>query len=154
MEHSFNIFIAKKYGINCAIILKNLFYWCQKNKANNKHFYENTFWTYNSISAFSELFPYLSEKQIRLALEKLIDNALILKGNYNTSSYDRTSWYALTIKGESICTKGQIDYDERANEVAPEGEPIPYINTDSKPNKKPYIKKEEKEFSNPSLSIC
>ena len=35
MQHSFNIELAKEYGILEAIIINNLFFWIEKNKANN-----------------------------------------------------------------------------------------------------------------------
>ena len=39
MEHSFDIDIAKEYGIECAIILKHLYFWIEKNKACDRHFH-------------------------------------------------------------------------------------------------------------------
>ena len=136
MEHSFDIEVAKEYGVNCAIILKNIYYWVEKNRANDKHFYDGSYWTYNSIKAFNELFPYLSEKQIRSALEKLENEGLILTGNYNKKPYDRTKWYAISEKGKCILLKGQMELTKKANGIAPEGEPIPDINTDNKKESK------------------
>lgn len=140
MIHNFETNIAEKYGINAAIILQNMYYWIEKNRANEKHFHDGYYWTYNSMKAFEELFPYMSNKQIRGALKKLEDDGIIIDGNYNNSPYDRTKWYAITETGyelfqdgKCICQKGQIDLDERANEIAPEGEPIP----NNKPNNKP-----------------
>lgn len=31
MEHSFDIEIAAEYGIECAILLKHLYFWIKKN---------------------------------------------------------------------------------------------------------------------------
>ena len=132
MEHSFDIDVAVEYGVNPAILLKNIFYWCEHNKANNKHFYEGEFWTFNSGKAFHELFPYLSEKQIRSALKKLEDEGLVICGNFNKSAYDRTMWYAVTQKGKSILQKGKMEDDKRENGITEKVEPIPYINTDKK----------------------
>jgi hypothetical protein len=64
MNHTFNIDIAKKFGLEEAILLENFAFWIAKNKANKKHFYENSTWTYNSASALFELFPYWSERKI------------------------------------------------------------------------------------------
>ena len=73
MEHSFNVEVAKEVGITSAVILNNLYWWIEKNKANEKHFYNGSYWTYNSRKAFAKQFPYLSERQIEYALNKLID---------------------------------------------------------------------------------
>ena len=102
MEHSFDVEIAKQYGINAAILLKNIYFWVCKNKANNKHFYEGKYWTYNSTKAFMELFPYLGDKQIRGALKVLESNGLICTGEFNEIKYDRTKWYAITEKGFAL----------------------------------------------------
>jgi hypothetical protein len=123
MEHHFNIEDAKKYGITEAVILHNIRFWIMKNKANNTHFHDGEYWTYNSVAAFTELFPYLTKDQIRRALESLEDAGAIKTGNYNQSPYDRTKWY---------CIVPQIDL---AKEDLPFGENhkcITYINTDNK----------------------
>lgn len=49
MKHIFDVEIAKKYGINVAVILENMSYWIKKNEANDKHFYEGKYWTYTVL---------------------------------------------------------------------------------------------------------
>ena len=96
--HSFNTKIAKKLGMVEAVLLHNIQFWIKKSKANNKHFYKNKYWTYNSAKAFSELFDYLSDRQISRALKSLVDDGWLIKDNFNTNPFDRTSWYALSDK--------------------------------------------------------
>jgi hypothetical protein len=113
-RHSFDPEIAGRVGLNAAVIFQNITFWIEKNQANRRNLRDGRYWTYNSISAFGELFPYLSEKQIRTALEKLVSAELIIKGNFRDDRYDRTCWYAL---GNSICPIGQIDPTERENPI-------------------------------------
>ena len=94
-EHHFKVRDAKRYGITEAILLYNLKFWIAKNKASGKHFYKGRTWTYNSYKAFSGLFPYLSESQIKRALANLVAKGAILKDNFNKMPYDRTNWYSL-----------------------------------------------------------
>ncbi len=96
MEHSFDIDHAKKFGIEEAIFIKNFQYWLNKNRANEKNQHDGKTWTYNSRSAFCRLFPYMTEKQIRGTLDSLVDNKVLVKGNYNKRPGDRTLWYAFT----------------------------------------------------------
>lgn len=126
-RHSFDPEIAKQVGINAAVIYQNILWWAERNAANNKHNYEGLWWTYNSIAAFGELFPYLTSKQIRTALDRLEEQKLIVSGSFNKSAYDRTKWYAPT------CPVGKFELPSGANEIAPQGEPIPVINTNHKP---------------------
>lgn len=96
MEHQFCIEIASKYGIEEAIIVHNLFFWINKNVANDKHLHDGRYWTYNSSKAFSKLFPYMNEHKIYRVLKSLETKKVILKGNYNPNKYIHTNWYAFT----------------------------------------------------------
>ncbi len=126
-RHSFDPEVAAKVGLNAAVIYQNIVWWAEKNAANGKHFHDGLWWTYNSVSAFGELFPYLTGKQIRTALAKLEEDGLLVSGCFNKSAYDRTKWYAPT------CLSAESDLPIKANEDAQKGEPIP----DSKPVHKP-----------------
>ncbi len=98
MNHQFNTSIAKKYDTNTAILLNHFIFWTQKNLANKKNIHDGLCWTYNTVEAFCKIFDYWTRHQIEHILKKLIENGLIVKGNYNESKYDRTCWYAITPK--------------------------------------------------------
>ena len=149
MEHHFNIEIAEKYGVNCAIILNNFEYWIKNNEANGKHFHDGYYWTYNSIKAFATLFPYLTQKQIETAIGRLRADGIIVTGNYNDSKTDRTLWYAITEKGNSILRGWEMDFTCRGNGNPNEGKPISNINTDI--NADINLKEEEKVKKEKSL---
>lgn len=134
MQHSFDVEIAKKYGINCAVILNNLYFWVEKNRTNKRHFHDGRYWTYNSKKAFAELLPYLTTKQIDYSISKLIDKGLIITGNYNKIPYDRTLWYAITDFGFSILQNCQMEKPKMENGYPENVKPIPDINTDIKTN--------------------
>lgn len=99
MEHSFDIDIAKEYGIPAAILLKHFYYWVEKNRTNEKHYRDGYFWTYNSMKSFCQLFPYMSDSTIKRAIKKLVDGGLIIEAVYNDIPFDRTKWYTLTPDG-------------------------------------------------------
>ena len=146
MQHSFDTEIAAKYGIVEAILLNNFAFWLVKKKANNQDLHDGRYWTYNSIKAFKALFPYLTDNQLRRALNKLVEENLVVTGNYNQKAYDRTLWYALTDEAmeilkvdlhapdgenhKSICEKTQMDFGKNTNAIVQNYEPIPDINTD------------------------
>lgn len=152
IKMNFNTNIAKLVGTDSAIIYSNIEYWVCKNKANERHFYDGRYWTYNSIKAFSEMFDYLSVKQIRNCLDKLEKSNLIIKGNYNQSSYDRTTWYALVndfIEEEKGDYQMVIfDLPETANGFDEKGNTIPNYNTNNKLNNIPSSKKSKILFKN------
>lgn len=149
MKHLFDVEIAKSYGIDVAVFLENLSFWIIKNQANKEHFHDGRYWTYNSLDAFTVIFPYLSKKQIRRIIDKSFKEDLIVKGNYNQIGYDRTVWYSLSDKGHAlfgmeICPNEQIDMPKWAHQNVQTGTPIPYINTDNKPDIKDKDKAQRK----------
>lgn len=129
--HSFDVALAKEYGINAAVLFRYFSFWIEKNAANGTNEFNGETWTYNSIQALTILFPYMSAKTIRATIQKMLDADLLVKGNHNARAFDRTAWYALGEKGKSICRKGQFHLPKRANAFALEGKPIPYSYTDS-----------------------
>ena len=129
MMHSFDIDVAKKYGMLEAILFNYFVFWISKNEANGAHFHDGRTWTYNSIRAFCELFPYASKGRIDRALTHLEKDGIIVTGNYNQSAYDRTKWYALTDFGSSICSKREMETSETGNQFAGNEKPIPVNNT-------------------------
>lgn len=137
--HSFDPEIAKQVGINAAVIYQNILFWAEKNRANERHIKDGYVWTYNSRRAFSELFPYLTDNQIRTAIKKLIDAKLIIKGDQNSNSYDRTCWYAPDVSAEWVSAIGEKSPMERGKITNGSGldhQPIPDSKPDSKPDRK------------------
>ena len=138
MEHSFDIEVAKEYGIHEAIFIKHFQFWISKNKANGTHLHDCRTWTYNSNKAFTELFPYMSQKTIRTTLDHLKDKGILITGNYNDNPHNRTLWYAFANEEKWICRFQQFDLPKSANASADNGKcintDIDY--TDNKPNKK------------------
>lgn len=171
-SHYFDVDIATTYGVPVAIVLNHIAFWIRKNHANNKHYHDGRFWTYNSIKAFQALFPYWTFKQMRTVLDKLKESGLIMTGNYNATSYDQTIWYAFTDEGlkvmglekltqlstdtpDAICPNGQIKSPERANQIAEKGKPIPDNKPDNKNHIKAYnniVKKTDTPQAHPSFS--
>jgi hypothetical protein len=160
LNHSFNVGIAVEHGIDSAIMLGNIFFWIQHNEANEKNFFDGRYWTYNSQKAFSDLFPYWNRAKIQRILSYLEEQGLLMKGNYNKSAYDRTTWFALTDKGLSLfgvqndkmhCSdlnNGEfeneqsnvqnrtIESSEMSNQMFRNEQPIPDINTDKNSDEK------------------
>lgn len=129
MNHFFNIYIAKEFGIEEAILFNNIYYWIEKNRANEKHFHNEKYWTYSTKKAFREYFPYLTERKIGYALKNLLDNGLIEKGDFNEKSFDNTSWFAITDKGYYVLQNCNTDLTKLSDGDDKNVRPIPNINT-------------------------
>jgi len=95
MNHNFNIQIAKDYGLIEAILLENIAFWMHYNIANEKNKIADKYWIFNSVSAWKQLFPYLTASKIRYALQRLVKKNVLLTGVYNKAGYDKTKWYTI-----------------------------------------------------------
>jgi|19_taG_2_1085344.scaffolds.fasta_scaffold123066_1 hypothetical protein len=148
MLYSFNAYHAREYGVDESIMLHNILYWLQKNKANKTNFRDGKYWTYNSASAFTELFPFWNERKIARILSSLEKQGAIECGNFNRVAYDRTKWFSSPLlepfdkSGECIYQKCPTDRTNLVDGFTSFVRPIPY----SKPNRKEQsAKKVEKQ---------
>jgi hypothetical protein len=94
-QHSFDVADAKKYGIDKAIILKNLRFWLRKNFANRRNIRDGKIWSYQSAKAWARQFPYLSPRKIARLLRELEECGAIESAVLNSKKYDRTKWYTI-----------------------------------------------------------
>lgn len=99
--HYFRTADASKYGLVESIMMQNFRHWISHNQANKTNQHDGRTWTYNSVNAFCSLFPYLTKSQIRRCIESLIVQGVLVRGNYNQSAYEKTSWFAFS--NESFC---------------------------------------------------
>jgi len=136
MEYSFNVSVAEKCGLEEAILLKNIIFWCNQNAANERHFHDGMYWTYNSAKAFSELFPFWNRVKIQRLLDSLKEKGLIVVGNYNEAKYDRTLWYSVTETALSMHQMCNIHCSKMNNALLNSEQPIPDSKPDSKPDRK------------------
>lgn len=123
MDVHFKMEVAVKTGMEGAVMLEYFRYWILKNKVNNKHFYDGKYWTYNSMEAFTTLFPCLSKRQVERVLRNLKNDGYIETSNYNKSAYDRTLWYALTDKAINLLySQEENPFTQIENSISPNEE--------------------------------
>lgn len=101
--HSFDPAIAAQVGVVPAVIYQNILYWAKRNASEGerheddqrpRHFHEGRWWTFNSVKGLSRLFPYLTEEQIRRALEKLEAAGFVAVGYFHRDRFNRSKWYS------------------------------------------------------------
>ena len=94
--HSFSVELATTLGLEKTLILQHFYYWHLANKDNEGMFKDNHTWFFTSRKNIMKVFPYLTERKIRDAIDTLVKDGYILKGNYNPDKMKKTNWYALT----------------------------------------------------------
>ena len=126
--------VAERYGFEEAVFLDAIVYWYRTNRANNRNFRDGRWWTYNSIKAFEEIFPWWSVKQIRRIANSCREQGALIAGEFNEDRRDRSLWYTpgdellalygLAETGKCTCPNGQMQAPKGADEDAQMGKCI------------------------------
>ena len=91
-----NTELACQVGLNEAIVLQQLHYWIEKNKATNTNFRDGYYWTYGTVQEYRNRdFRFWSFDTVKRTLSKLINMGFLIKGSYNKKKMDNTNWYTI-----------------------------------------------------------
>ncbi|MDA1763210.1 hypothetical protein PDK32_23450 [Bacillus cereus] len=80
--------LIKVIGLNEAIFLQQVHYWLNK----LKNFTNGYYLVYNSYNEWLKQFPFLSSAALQRIINKLEEQGLLIKGNYNKLKIDQTKW--------------------------------------------------------------
>lgn len=83
--------LAKKIGLNKAILLQQAHYWLQ----HTTQVQQGKKWFYKTHEEWQEEFPFWSISTIRRAISELEKDNLLVTGNFNQKKYDKTKWYTV-----------------------------------------------------------
>lgn len=144
MNFHFDGAVAEMYGVDGAVFISRLQFWIEKNAANDRHYHEGRYWTYNSLRAMEKLFPFWSRRQIERVVKNLKDKGVLLTANYARDSYDRTLFYALDESKLPISPFGG-DLSPNGDNLSPNGEMI-------NEQLKTHIREEEDKANKPEIS--
>jgi len=98
-SRSFDAGLARAVGINAAIVFQHIHHWIGQNRMNPRAWQEGKPWMYQTVAALAEALEVLSPKEVRNAVEKLIDAAYLVKGKFSRHAFDRTTWYRIGENG-------------------------------------------------------
>ncbi|MBR1535997.1 MAG: hypothetical protein IJ630_03565 [Treponema sp.] len=113
MNHSFNVEVAEKYGIEKAVLLENFYFWVKKNKANKKNIHNGRAYTFNTAEAFHEYFPYIDSRKIARLLREMETDGLLISGQFNR--FDRTKSYTLSDYAMTFFESSNIQKNAHSN---------------------------------------
>lgn len=139
--------LAKAVGLNESIILQQIHYWLTK----KLHFYHGKYWTYNSYEKWRDQFPFFTARQLRYAIKHLEKKGVLISGNFNKSSIDRTKWYSINYeKLESFYPLDKIvqSFDTNVQSSDTIVKPIPKTTTETTTKSKKTISLEMEEILN------
>lgn len=87
--------LARRIGLNEAIIVQQIHYWLETNRETNTNYYDGRYWVYNTYKQWQEQFSFWSLDTIKRTIRKMEKSGLLITGNYNKMSLDKTKWYTI-----------------------------------------------------------
>lgn len=154
LNHSFDTVIATQYGIQAAILIAHFQYWITHNKRLEKNNIEGRTWTFQTLDEIAAHFPYMSKEEIRGTLHLLTEGKtrrsekddqsiepVLLKGNFNKSAFNKTTWYAFIDENKYI---SNIPYEREGSHIERESSQFrsgrsPTSNKDTIQDTKPNV---------------
>lgn len=109
ISHSFDTGIARICGFEAAILYNHICYWLGINKHNPDCQHEGKIWMYQSHEQLANSLEYMSVRQVKEAMMKLLKEGFLVKGNFNKNVFNKTNWYALP--DENILGNSKKSYE-------------------------------------------
>ena len=122
-----NTELACLIGLNEAIVLQQLHYWLEKNKATATNFQDGRYWTYGTIQEYRDRdFKFWSFNTVKRTLTRLVEHGFLIKGNYNKMKLDQTAWYSINYEAldKWICENATMQQPITGQSISPSC-PIP-----------------------------
>lgn len=109
--------LAAAVGLNEAIVLQQIHYWCVQNRRLRQNQRDGHYWTYNSVREWQEQFPFWCHRTLQRILAGLEKQGLIVTGQYNRAKMDRTKWYRVDMdKLAEVMDAAAADLERQAVE--------------------------------------
>jgi hypothetical protein len=136
--------LAAKFGFEESILLQQIAYWMPR----SHHTIHGVKWVKKTVKEWHEEMPFLSIKQVRKCLDKLVSSKVVVASRLSKDATDHTLYYTIdryqfeeitgqqpqlpfAQTGKSNCPNGQNvlpkqadEVPERANRNAPQGKTI------------------------------
>lgn len=112
----------EQYGLDCALLIQHMAFWIRKNIEQGINRHDGKTWMYQTQEQIACHYPEWTRAKVQRIINKLVYYGVLIKGNFNKTRYDRTSWYAFvdeekflhvsprTMEG-SLCNNGSSRFD-------------------------------------------
>lgn len=108
-SHYFDTELARRYSIEEAILVEQLYWWIRRNDVNAEMEKEGRVWCYMTADGMSKYFSYMNSQKVRRILLKLHKRGKIHIGNFNKVATNQTLWYAFS--DEFMKELKELNYD-------------------------------------------
>jgi hypothetical protein len=96
--------LARLFGVNAALIIQQIRYWMNNYmvaeqslpEGDRRHWHNGRWWVYNTYEQWQrDNFDFWSKRTIQRHINELENKGVLISGEFNKSSGDRTKWYTI-----------------------------------------------------------
>jgi hypothetical protein len=96
--------LARVFGVNAALIIQQIRYWmgnyqlAEQSRPEDQryHWHDDRWWVYNTYEQWHrDNFDFWSKRTIQRHINELENKGVLISGEFNKSSGDRTKWYTI-----------------------------------------------------------
>ena len=91
---SFDVLVAKRYGLAAAVFLNNVIFWLEKNAIDGRNIRDGRVWTYNTQKDYVALMPFFYERQVKYVIKVLKDAGVLIVDQ--PEGFVRRSWITVS----------------------------------------------------------
>lgn len=147
ISHSFNVRIAEEYGLNAAVVYNHIVYWLRFNaKKKDVPVIDGHIWMYETQKDIADQLGYLTEKEVKNAVKRLVDGGVLITRSLSKNKFDRTNSYSTADPAAYLPKNSKNVYDSPDGAIrqsppgpseSPRGadESLLYIQIDKQDNK-------------------
>jgi hypothetical protein len=126
--------LAKKVGLNRAIVLQQVHYWLviAKKAKDDRKFIDGAWWVYNTYDEWQENFPWWSLPTIKRTIYSLEASQLLLSKEMGAKDWDHTKWYTINyVKLNDLIDCINMNQSDDSDRVYPADQDDTFLNSNT-----------------------
>jgi hypothetical protein len=118
MNHSLNVEVAKKLGVNAALIIANLAYLQHNRQAQGgeKYHMDGRWWVHHTYESLATVHPYFSIDQIRRIMKSLVEQKAVFK--CNPDHFKRDCYWSVALEFTHVAKSPDASGEIAGSETA------------------------------------
>lgn len=104
--------LAKRIGLNEAIVLQQVSYWLNETDSGVEH--DGRRWIYNTHEQWADQFPFWSQDTVKRAITSLKKQGILIIEKLSSDRLNHTNYYTINYEASALIEEGKMHQSERA----------------------------------------
>lgn len=107
-----NPILAKRIGLNEAIVLQQVSYWLNETESGVEH--DGRRWIYNTYEQWIEQFPFWSQDTVKRAITSLKKQGVLVVAKLSSDRLNHTNYYTINYEADALIEEGRLHQSKSA----------------------------------------